>query len=204
MGSQVMNPIPSNTSFNMNDAELYDDEIYYLLRKTNFSREQIQEFYSNFLRDCPHGYITKKNFLRICQASYQNDNKSEKFCEYVFKAIDVNSKNYIEFSDFIFYFYIVSFGTQKEKIELAFKIFDLKKDNVIEKNEFRKVLKALHESTCDQKDKNMDTLNFDQQIDDVINRLDKNDNGIIEFDEFLKGCLEDLFIEELLVNQMFN
>lgn len=202
MGNQVVTPF--NSSFNLDETELKEDEMYFLVKKTKFSREQVEEFYSNFLRDCPHGYLTKKQFLEICKSSYQNKNKSEKFSEYIFKAIDVDSKNYIEFSDFIVYFYIASFGTQKEKIELAFKIFDLKKNNVIGKKEFRKVLKALHYQTCDQKDNHINNLKFDNQLDVIMNSLDKNGNSIIEFDQFLKGCLEDSYIEDLLVNQMFN
>ncbi|RMZ97148.1 Neuronal calcium sensor 2 [Brachionus plicatilis] len=207
MGNRIASPPQTKSIFHLDKNGLSEEEILFLLENTKFSREQILEFYSNFLRDCPHGFLTKRQFLRIFKTIYQNEHmceKSEKFCEYIFKAIDRNSKNFIEFSDFITYFYITSFGSQSEKIELAFKIFDLNKDNVIERSEFRRVFEALLELTCDQNAKRQNVRQFEQQLDVLIKRLDKNGNRIIEFDEFFNGCLEDDYIADLLVNKMFN
>ena len=44
-----------------------------------------------------------------------------------FRALDVDSNNVIEFTDFVVCFSITSFGNLNEKISLAFKIYDLGK-----------------------------------------------------------------------------
>lgn len=207
MGNRIANPLKKNSIFHIDKNGLSEQEIVYLLEHTKFSREQILEFHSNFLRDCPHGFLTKRQFLRIFKSLYQNEtecDKSEKFCEHIFRALDVNSKNCIEFSEFVMYFYITSFGNQKEKIELAFKIYDINKDNIIEKSEFRRIFEALIDLTSNQNEKRPSTRQFEKQLDNLIKRLDKNGNRLIEFDEFVDACLQDPNTADLLVNKMFD
>ncbi len=134
---------------NKGEIRLSEEELNLLLKNTNMSRDQIIEFHQKFLQDCPTGILTKKEFVKMFQQLHPNEEKRkkvEKFCEYVFKsfflrifililveitcffsyrAIDKDSNDKIEFTDFVVVFSITSFGDLKEKISLAFKIYDL-------------------------------------------------------------------------------
>jgi Ca2+-binding EF-hand superfamily protein len=69
-------------------SSLNEDEIKLLLESTSMSREQIVDFYQNFLKDCPNGVLKKKEFCRLFKELHNNDLKTqkvEKFAEYVFK-----------------------------------------------------------------------------------------------------------------------
>ena len=68
--------------------ELSDHEINLLELSTGMSKEQILDFHANFLEDCPNGYLTKKDFIRMFKVLHPDDVKREKcdkFAEYVFK-----------------------------------------------------------------------------------------------------------------------
>ena len=72
--------------------ELSEEEIKLLLTSTNMTRDQIVDFHTNFLIDCPNGIVRKKDFLRMYQQLHPSDDnnkkkKVEKFCEYVFKLV---------------------------------------------------------------------------------------------------------------------
>ena len=52
------------------------------------SCEQIIDFYENFLKDCPNGYLTRKDFVELFKKLHpidKNKQKAEKFSEYVFR-----------------------------------------------------------------------------------------------------------------------
>jgi hypothetical protein len=38
----------------------------------------------------------------------------------------------------------------------------------------------------------------------MINKLDKNMNNVLEFEEFFNGCIEDELVRKILIDPMFN
>ena len=67
---------------------LTQDEIELLMTSTNMDKEQIRNFHTCFLMDCPAGVVTKKEFTKMFKQLHSNDvqkQKAEKFTEYVFK-----------------------------------------------------------------------------------------------------------------------
>ena len=76
------------TSPTISKTILTEDEISLLLSNTTMNREQILDFHSNFLLDCPTGCLTKKDFIKMFMELHSTDGKkqkADKFCDYVFK-----------------------------------------------------------------------------------------------------------------------
>lgn len=68
--------------------KLSEDAIQLLLSNTKLNREEIIDFHENFLKDCPNGYLTKKDFIRMFKELHPSETKkqkADKFCEYVFR-----------------------------------------------------------------------------------------------------------------------
>jgi len=127
---------------------LTEEEIKLLLENTKLNRAQINALHQNFLKECPSGKLTKKDFVKLFKEVHPSDNKKEKadkFCEYVFKVIDRESLGYISFNDFVLCFSLTSYGDFKQKCEFAFRLYDLDKDNKISKKEMTQVLVALYD-----------------------------------------------------------
>jgi hypothetical protein len=68
---------------------LSENEIDLLLKNTSMSRDQIMDFHTNFLKDCPNGFLTKRDFVKMFKELHKEDEikklRCDKFCEYVFK-----------------------------------------------------------------------------------------------------------------------
>lgn len=127
---------------------LTEEEIKLLLDNTTLTRAQIVALHQNFLKECPSGKLTKKDFVKLFKEVHPSENKKEKadkFCEYVFKVIDKNNLGYISFQDFVLCFSLTSYGDFREKCEFAFKLYDLDKDGKISKKEMTQVLTALYD-----------------------------------------------------------
>lgn len=127
---------------------LTEDEIKLLLANTRLNRTQIHALHQNFLRECPTGKLTKKDFVKLFKEVHPSENKKEKadkFCQYVFKVIDRDNQGYISFQDFVLCFSLTSDGDFKQKCEFAFRLYDLDKDGKISKKEMTQVLTALYD-----------------------------------------------------------
>ena len=69
---------------------LTEEEIRLLLDNTRLTRQQIIALHNNFIKECPSGKLTKKDFIKLFKEVHPSENKKEKadkFCEYVFKVI---------------------------------------------------------------------------------------------------------------------
>jgi neuronal calcium sensor 1 len=127
---------------------LTEEEIKILLSNTKLTRPQIIALHQNFLKECPTGKLTKKDFIKLFKEVHPSDNKKEKadkFCEYVFKVIDYQNLGYISFQEFVLCFSLTSDGDFKDKCDFAFKLYDLDKDDKISKKEMTQVLTALYD-----------------------------------------------------------
>ena len=67
-----------------------------------------------------------------------------------------------------------------------------------------KVIEALYDMTgvpeSDRKGQNSPK----RKVEEMMLKLDKNFNNVLEFDEFLNGCLGDDYVRNILVDPMFN
>ena len=119
-----------------------------------------------------------------------------------FSAFDSESKELISFTDFVFCYSITSLGNLEQKIKLAFKIYDIDKNNVIDKREMLKVLETLFELTGIsevEKEKSPKKI-----VELFMKKLDKNGDNVIQIKEFVDGCIADEMICSVLINPMFN
>jgi len=152
--------------------KLTDEEIKLLMDNTRLTEPQILALHRNFLKECPSGKLTKKDFVKLFKEVHPSENKKEKadkFCEYVFKVIDKQKLGYISFQEFVLCFILTSDGDFKDKCEFAFQLYDLDKDNKISKKEMTQVLTALYDLSgiTDRKG----NAAPEKKVDDIIRKI---------------------------------
>ena len=73
-----------------NQHKLAPTQLEDLTKRTVFTQPELKLWYEKFIKDYPHGYMTKIEFKQVYKDYYQRGD-SNKFSEHVFRVFDVNS-----------------------------------------------------------------------------------------------------------------
>ncbi|CAM2701580.1 unnamed protein product [Rotaria socialis] len=176
-------------------TNLSEDEIERLTKNTTYSKQQIHDWHQGFLRDCPTGKLDSKKFLEVYKKFYP-EGKAEKFCSQVFKTFDADGNGYIDFVEFLIAVNITSHGDVREKLRLAFDMYDMNKNGKIDKKEMTKVITAIYDLLGEEHRKGENSP--ENRVKIIMAVLDLNDDKHISRDEFVEGCLKDEVLRQLL------
>lgn len=104
--------------------ELDDETISRLTKNTNYTPEQIQEWHRAFLRDCPAGKLTMRQFIDVYKKFYP-EHEAEKYSAQVFRTFDLDGNGYIDFVEFLLAVNLNANGGVRDKLGLAFDVYDI-------------------------------------------------------------------------------
>jgi Ca2+-binding EF-hand superfamily protein len=105
---------------------------------------------------------------------------------YIFKSN--KDDNQLDFSEYLIAISVITRGGWKEKLKMSFEIFDLDKNGTIDQNEMKGILEAVYDiSGADRQGDNSPTT----RVKNIMKQLDINNDGILNIDEFISGCMND-------------
>ena len=82
---------------------------------------------------------------------------------------------------------------------MSFEIFDLDKNGTIDQEEMKGILEAVYEiSGADRQGENSPTV----RVKHIMKQFDKNNDGILNIDEFISGCIQ-VYIQTVLKIKLF-
>ncbi|CAF0757152.1 unnamed protein product [Didymodactylos carnosus] len=175
--------------------ELDDATIHRLTHNTNYTPEQIRQWHQAFLRDCPSGKLSSRQFTEVYKKFYP-EHEAEKYSKQVFRTFDMDHNGYIDFIEFLLAVNINSNGDVRDKLGLAFDIYDINTDEKIDKKEMTKVITAIYDLLGEDNRKGENSP--DNRVKKIMEKLDINDDKKITRDEFVEGCLRDDILRQLL------
>jgi Ca2+-binding EF-hand superfamily protein len=109
-------------------VELDDETIDRLTKNTNYTPEQIHQWHEAFLRDCPNGKFTE------VYKKFYPEHEAEKYSAQVFRTFDMDSNGYIDFVEFLLAVNVNSNGDVRDKLGLAFDIYDINSNGQVRKS----------------------------------------------------------------------
>ncbi|XP_065829578.1 neuronal calcium sensor 1-like isoform X2 [Oscarella lobularis] len=178
-------------------SRLTPQEIDDLKKHTYFTDKELQQWYKGFLRDCPSGRLSIKEFRKIYQQFFPSGDSS-KFAEFVFNVFDANRDGSIEFTEFIKALSVTSRGSLEEKLEWAFNLYDLDKDGSITKDEMLNIVEAIYKMVGDNVNLPQDEQTPKQRVDKIFKTMDKNHDDLLTFEEFREGTKQDPTVVQAL------
>lgn len=109
-------------------------------------------------------------------------------CRYIFKSNDKNKSDELDFSEYLIAISVITRGSVREKLRMSFEIFDLDKNGTIDQDEMKAILEAIYDiSGGDRNGENSPSV----RVKHIMKQFDKNNDGILNIDEFISGCMND-------------
>jgi len=175
--------------------ELNESVVDYLLKNTKFKQQDIYDWWSGFLSDCPSGILNKNKFVDVYKQRYP-DGKAQNFCDHVFRTFNPDKKsNSIDFQKFMCAIDVTLHGSSDEKLHWAFTMYDINGDNRISVKEMTQVIDSMYDLLG--KDKTGDFAPK-KRVEQIFARVDTNKDKYVSKEEFLKGCQDDEQIRTIL------
>ncbi|CAF0716342.1 unnamed protein product, partial [Brachionus calyciflorus] len=174
---------------------LGDAELTSLLNNTSFTKEEILQWHEGFLKDCPKGRLNNKKFVEVYKVFYPQG-KADKFCNHVFKVFDTDGSGEIDFTEFLIAISVTAQGDARKKLKLAFKMYDVDKNGKVDGKEMEKIIEAIYDLLGEEIRKGENSPS--ERVKTIMRKLDRDNNGFLNEDEFVEGCLADNILRSLL------
>ena len=95
-------------------------EVEFFIVNTRYDENTIQEWFKEFMADCPDGKLNTTAFIKIYSKCFPSGNTRE-FCDHVFRTFDSDKNGFIDFKEFLLAMDITSRGIPEEKLQWAFR-----------------------------------------------------------------------------------
>jgi len=182
-------------------TSLQTADFQFLLKNTSFDKKNIEDFYEGFMTDCPDGRMDREKMKLMFNAVMPKDgadasesapSSGEIFIDQLFRIFDKDGDGSIDFTEFMIATDMSSSGKPEEKLRWAFKMYDKDSSGEIDVEEMVEIFCLMYSlqgfSEEDATDRAMK----------IFNALDKNGDGCLAEEEFIKGCLADNELLDLL------
>lgn len=169
-------------------SALRPEEIDEMQKGTNFTPKEIKRLYKRFkkLDKDGNGNITRDEFLMIPELAVNP------LVKRVISIFDANNDDCVNFKEFISALSVFnSQSNSQEKLEFAFKVYDIDNDGFISNGELFTVLKMMVGN-------NLSDTQLQQIVDKTILEADEDKDGKISFQEFVK-VLEHTDLDKSMV-----
>ncbi|XP_006824229.2 Kv channel-interacting protein 4-like [Saccoglossus kowalevskii] len=146
--------------------------------------------YFFFFQECPTGIVNEDTFKEI-YAQFFPQGDASLYAHYVFNTFDTDKNGSISFEEFVFGLSILSRGTLHEKLDWAFKLYDINQDGHITREEMCDIVHAIYEMMGKYAEAKGEELTPKEHAEKVFQKMDLNKDGVITIDEFMDSCKRD-------------
>ena len=158
--------------------------------ETKFTVGEIEDWYGwykNVVSDSPRQCIDIVEFKKIFSQIYSSD-VEDKYFEHLFRSFDTNGDEEIDFREYMVSLSTTARGSSTQKLEWAFRVYDINNDGFISRNEMMEMFSAMQKVICDFiPESGEECKKVEDLVDDIISKLDENHDGKVSLKEFVDG-----------------
>ena len=164
-----------------------------LVQTTRFSRQEIKEWYKEFARDFPTGFINADQFKELYGQFYP-DGDAAMFAQHTFRVFDENGDGTIDFREFLTALSVTSRGTVDDKLKWLFSLYDHDGNGSISRAEMVEIIKSINSMVKN----NNNTMTAEERVALIYSKMDQNDDGDITVEEFVEAAKSDHALSAML------
>ena len=97
----------------------------------------LQNFYSDFQKECPSGQLSPQKFTELCE-KVLGSSKAQEFKSKAFGQFDKHSNGSINFRDFLMVIHLTSTGSPEDKLRTMFSLYDRDGNGSIDASEMER------------------------------------------------------------------
>jgi len=174
------------------NSKLSPKDLTELSASTEFTDQELRDWYKSFRKDCPSGILTLKEFEKLYKDIFPYGDASS-FAKHAFRTFDSNGDGSLDFQEFMFALSITSRGSFEKRLRWAYSMYDMDHDGFISKNEMLIMIKAIYKMVGEKEIQRtmQDHLTPHERVEDIFKRMDKDRNCKITFDEFRSAVNRD-------------
>eukprot|EP00817_Percolomonadidae_sp_ATCC50343_P006186 CAMPEP_0117425718 /NCGR_PEP_ID=MMETSP0758-20121206/5968_1 /TAXON_ID=63605 /ORGANISM="Percolomonas cosmopolitus, Strain AE-1 (ATCC 50343)" /LENGTH=159 /DNA_ID=CAMNT_0005210439 /DNA_START=62 /DNA_END=537 /DNA_ORIENTATION=+ len=143
----------------------------------------------------PSGFLTKQDLIKSLHLHVTN----EKLIDSLIIAFDKSGDNKVSIKEYLSGMLQFRYGTPHERFNLAFKVFDVDEDNNWDYDELKLFFINVMDIDMSKKSKKFKEK-LENHLEELYEKLDKNDDGYITRKEFTRV----LAIDQNLTNNIMS
>ncbi|KAA3676554.1 uncharacterized protein DEA37_0012080 [Paragonimus westermani] len=157
---------------------------------THFTRKELQSIYQGFKKVCPTGYASKDTFVQVYQSFFPS-RASAAYAQMCFRVFDKERSGELTFEQFARVLSQITRGTEAEKIEWIFSLYDLNGDGYISRVEVNEVATAIFDLVRVRSENSRDLKTIEERVNTMMETYDLNHDGKISKEEFFSVSTND-------------
>lgn len=164
-----------------------------IVKGTDFSSAEVEEWYEKFKQDFPKGYISPAQFKAVYTKMFPKGD-ADKFCTHIFRIYDVDGNKQISFQEFITTLHISAKGTPEQKLRSAFRMYDADRSGTVTSKELNEILLVIYRSKNDPAAKD----HAKRDAGTIMCQLDANKDNKLSEEEFVKAVTNCKLVMDIL------
>ncbi len=150
----------------------------------------MQKWFNDFRIECPEGKLTKNHLHSLFKRIFPGGD-SEVFCNHIFRIFDNDGNGFLDFKEFLMALDVTSCRSQREKLQWAFRLYDVDASGSINLKEITAIMETLDEveGRHDGFERN-GYKPMSRRAEEIFGLLDVDHDGEITMDEFVEGYLK--------------
>jgi len=171
-------------------SKLSQEDLSELTRHTKFDKKELQQWYKGFLKDCPSGTLSKEEFQKIYKQFFPFGDPST-FANHVFKVFDSDASGTIDFKEFIVALSVTSRGKMEDKLDWAFKLYDIDGDGKITYHEMLQIVESIYKMVGSMVKLPEDEDTPEKRVKKFFRLMKKDESESLDMAEFKEGSRRD-------------
>eukprot|EP01001_Neometanema_parovale_P010911 NODE_7154_length_788_cov_106.600000_g6915_i0.p1 GENE.NODE_7154_length_788_cov_106.600000_g6915_i0~~NODE_7154_length_788_cov_106.600000_g6915_i0.p1 ORF type:complete len:188 (-),score=46.22 NODE_7154_length_788_cov_106.600000_g6915_i0:168-731(-) len=180
-----------------NSVKLSKPQLEELQQTTNFTKDELQEWFEVFQENYPEGRMSREQFVTENVAAHGGD---DSLWDHIFDNLDENKDGAITFNEFIQSMSHGSRGDASDKLRWIFKFYDKDKSGYIEYPEmlaiFESIFKLVEAVDIDHLPPDQNTPQ--KRCQSLFEKMDTDGDGRLCIQEFIDGCKRDPTIMQIM------